>query len=127
MLTQIDALTGQALMRLWGVHSFPLVEADYLLWESVGIFVCMDFGDRVDMHMAMKPGERHRCRDAVSEVLSIIGNREIHAPIRIEHKRVCNLARKFGFIETWRGVVDYVDDTRGELILMKRFANERDS
>lgn len=127
MLTQIDALTGQGLMRLWGVTSFPLVEADYLLWEGVGIFVCMDFGDRVDMHMAMKPGERHRCRDAVAEVLSLIGNREIHAPIRLEHKQVCNLARKFGFIETWRGVVDYVDDTSGELILMKRFANGRDS
>lgn len=125
MLTQIDALTGQGLMRLWGVPSFPLVEADYLLWESVGIFVCMDFGDHVDMHMAIKPGERHRCRDAVAEILSLIGNREIHAPIRIEHKQVCNLARKFGFIETWRGVVDYVDDTSGELILMKRFANER--
>ena len=127
MLTQIDALTGQGLMRLWGVPSFPLVEADYLLWEGVGIFVCMDFGNHVDMHMSMKPGERHRCRDAVAEVLSLIGNREIHAPIRLEHKQVCNLARKFGFIETWRGVVDYVDDTSGELILMKRFANGRDS
>lgn len=125
MLTQIDALTGQGLMRLWGVPSFPLVDADYLLWEAVGIFVCMDFGDHVDMHMAMKPGERHRCRDAVAEVLSLISNREVHAPIRIEHKHVCNLARKFGFIETWRGVVEYIDDTRGELILMKRFANER--
>ena len=122
MLTQIDALTGQALMRLWGVHSFPLVEADYLLWESVGIFVCMDFGDHVDMHMAMKPSERYRCRDAVAEVLSLIGNREIHAPIRIEHKQVCNLARKFGFTEAWRGVVEYIDDTTGELILMKRYA-----
>jgi len=82
----------------------------------------MDFGDHVDLHMAMKPGERHRCRDAVSEVLSLIGKREIHAPIRIEHKQVCNLARMFGFKEVWRGDVEYVDDTRGELILMKRYA-----
>lgn len=125
MLTQIDALTGQGLMRLWGVPSFPLVEADYLLWEGVGIFVCMDFGDHVDMHMAMKPGERHRCRDAVADILSLIGNREVHAPIRIEHKQVCNLAKKFGFIETWRGEVEYIDDTRGVLILMKRYANGR--
>ncbi len=122
MLTQVDDLSGQALMRLWGVPSFPRVEADYLLWEGVGIFVCMDFGDHIDMHMAMKPGERHRCRDAVAEVLSLIGNREIHAPIRIEHKQVCNLARKFAFKEVWRGDVEYVDDTRGELILMKRCA-----
>lgn len=122
MLTQIDALTGQGLMRLWGVPSFPFVEADYLLWDGVGVFVCMDFGDHVDLHMAMKPRERHRCRDAVYEVLALIGNREIHAPIRIEHKQVCNLARKFGFVETWRGVVEYIDDTSGELILMKRYA-----
>lgn len=122
MLTQIDALTGQGLMRLWGVPSFPLINADYLLWRGVGVFVCLDFGYHVDLHMAMKPGERHRCRDAVSDVLALIGNREIHAPIRIEHKQVCNLARKFGFIETWRGVVEYIDDTSGELILMKRYA-----
>lgn len=125
MFTKIDALTGQGLMRLWGVPSFPLVEGDYLLWNGVGIFVCMDFGDHVDLHMAMKPGERHRCRDAVSDVLALIGNREIHAPIRIEHKQVCNLAKKFGFIETWRGVVEYIDDMSGELILMKRYANGR--
>lgn len=127
MLTKIDALTGQGLMRLWGVPSFPEVDGDYFLWDGVGVFVCMDFGDRVDLHMAMKAGERHRCRDAVSEVLSIIGDREIHAPIRIEHKQACNLARKFGFAETWRGVVEYVDDTSGELILMKRYANGRHS
>ncbi|MEI7219125.1 hypothetical protein WCT79_19195 [Pectobacterium carotovorum] len=122
MLTQIDALTGQGLMRLWGVPSFPLVGGDHLLWNGVGIFVCMDFGDHVDLHMAMMPKARHWCRDAVSDVLALIGNREIHAPIRIEHKQVCNLARKFGFVETWRGVVEFIDDTSGELILMKRHA-----
>lgn len=127
MFTQIDALTGQGLMRLWGVPSFPIVEGDHLLWNGVGVFICMDFGSHVDLHMAMKPGERYRCRDAVRDVLALIGDREVHAPIRIEHKQVCNLARKFGFIETWRGVVDYIDDTSGELILMKRFANGRDS
>lgn len=125
MFTQIDALTGQGLMRVWGVPSFPLVNGDYLLWNRAGIFVCMDFGDHVDLHMAMKPGERHRCREAVRDILALIGNREIHAPIRIEHKQVCNLARKFGFIETWRGGVEYIDDTSGELILMKRYADGR--
>lgn len=97
MLTKIDALTGQGLMRLWGVPSFPLVEADYLLWENSGVFVCMDFGDHVDLHMAMKPGERHRCRDAVSDVLSLIGDREIHALIEEQYRRVSNLAIKMGF------------------------------
>ena len=97
MLTKIDALTGQGLMRLWGVPSFPLVEGDHLLWNGVGVFVCMDFGDHVDLHMAMKPGERHRCRDAVSNVLALIGNREIHALIEEQYRRVSNLARKMGF------------------------------
>jgi len=118
----IDKVTGSQLMRIWGVPSWPETEGDYLLWCGVGIFVCMDFGDHVDLHIAMKPGERHRCRDAVSDVIALIGNREIHAPIRIEHRQVCNLAKKFGFIETWRGEVEYVDDTRGNLILMKRYA-----
>lgn len=108
-------------MRLWGVPSWPEIDADYLLWNGVCLFVCMDFGDHVDLHMAMKPGERHRCRDASVDILALIGNREIHAPIRVEHKQVCNLARKFGFIETWCGVIEYIDDTSGELILMKRF------
>lgn len=121
-MTPIDKVTGSQLMRLWGVPSWPEIDGDYLLWNGVGLFVCLDFGDRVDLHMAMKPGERHRCRDAVSDVLQLIGNREIHAPIRIEHKQVCNLARKFGFIETWRGVVEYIDNTGGELILMTRHA-----
>ncbi len=118
----IDKDTGSQLMKLWGVTTWPEIDGDYLLWNGVGVFVCLDFGDHVDLHMAMKPGERHRCRDAVSDVLALIGNREIHAPIRIEHKQVCNLARKFGFIETWRGVVEYIDGTSGELILMKRYA-----
>lgn len=127
MLTKIDALTGQGLMRQWGVPSFPLVDGDYLLWNGVGIFVCMDFGDHVDLHMAMKPEERSRCRDAVADVLALIGNREIHAPIRIEHKKVCNLAKKFNFHESWCGLVEYVDGTSGELILMKRCADGRNS
>jgi len=123
-MTPIDKITGSQLMRLWGVPSWPDIDGDYLLWNGVGIFVCLDFGTHVDLHMAMKPGERHRCRDAVSDVLTLIGRREVHAPIRIEHRQVCNLARKFGFKETWRGVVEYIDDTKGELIMMTRSANE---
>ncbi|CAM8256495.1 GNAT family N-acetyltransferase [Escherichia coli] len=126
MLTNIDALTGQGLMRLWGVPSWPDFDASYWLWEGCGVFVTIDHGDHVDLHMAMKPGERHRCRDAVADALKMIGDREVHAPIRFEHRQVCNLAKKFGFVETWRGEVEYIDDTRGVLILMKRYANGRD-
>lgn len=126
-MTHIDKVTGSQLMRLWGVPSWPEVDGDYLLWNGVGIFVCMDRGSHVDLHMAMKPGERHRCRDAVSGVLALIGDREIHAPIRLEHKQACNLARKFGFTETQRGTVQYIDGSVGTLILMKRFTYERNS
>ena len=113
-------------MRLWGVPSWPDINASYWLWEGCAIFATIDCGDHVDLHMAMRQGERRRCRDAVSAMLETIGDREIHAPIRIEHKQVCNLARKFGFTEAWRGEVEYIDSSKGILILMKRYRNGRD-
>lgn len=124
-MIKIDAITGSQLMRLWGVPSWPDINADYWLWNGCGVFVTIDLIDHVDLHMAMKHSERRRCRDAVADALEMIGDREIHAPIRIEHKRVCNLAKKFGFIESWRGQFEYIDDTTGELILMKRLKNGR--
>ena len=126
-MTRIDTLTGSQLMRLWGVPSWPQIDADYWLWDGCGVFVTIDHGDHVDLHMAMRPADRRKCRDAVRDILSHIGNREIHAPIRIEHKQVCNLAKKFGFVECWRGQVEYIDDSTGTLILMKRFRDGRDS
>lgn len=126
-MTEIDMITGSQLMRIWGVSSWPNVQANYFLWNSCGVFVCLDFGSHVDLHMAMRHEDRHRCREAVSDILQLIGNREVHAPIRIEHKQVCNLAKKFGFQETSRGIVEYIDDSKGELILMKRYPNERNS
>ena len=123
-MTSIDRVIGSQLMRLWGVPSWPEIDGDYLLWNGVGIFVCLDFGTHVDLHMAMKPGERHRCRDAVQDVLDLIGKREVCAPIRIEHRQVCNLAKKFRFKQAWRDVVEYIDGTKGELIMMTRSANE---
>lgn len=120
MLTKIDALTGQGLMRLWGVNSWPDLVADYWLWDGCGVFVTIDEGDHVDLHMAMKKSERHRCRLAVSDVLQMIGRRVIYAPILMSSKHVCNLAKKFGFRHEWTKVVEFIDGTTGELILMKR-------
>lgn len=121
MLMKIDALTGQGLMRLWGVPSWPdIPNTHYFLWRGVGVFALIDHGTHVDLHMAMKRGERHLCRDAVEDILQVIGKREVHAPIRIEHKHVCNLARKFGFQEMWRGEVTYLDNSTGELIMMRK-------
>lgn len=113
-------------MRLWGIPSWPDVNISYWLWRGCSCFATFDHGSHVDLHMAMRPGDRHKCRDAVTEMLELIGDREIHAPIRIEHKQVCNLARKFGFVEAWRGEFEFIDDTKGTLILMKRQPHERD-
>ncbi|AIN19822.1 hypothetical protein ACIOG3_04005 [Yersinia rochesterensis] len=119
MLTKIDALTGQALMRLWGVPSWPdIFNAHYFLWAGVGVFSLIDHGTHVDLHMAMKCGERHRCRDAVTDILKRIGNREIHAPILMSSKHVCNLARKFGFEHSGIIRMEFTDGTFGDVILM---------
>lgn len=109
-------------MRLWGVPSWPLIEGAYYLWEGCGIFVCMERGSHVDLHMAMRPKERRRCRDAVSDILNLIGNREIHAPIRTEHRQVCNLAHKFDFKYDKTVIMEFLDGSIGSVILMKRSA-----
>lgn len=80
----------------------------------------MDFGSHVDLHMAMRKGDRHLCREAVSDILNIIGDRVINAPILEEKKHVCNLAKKFGFVETWRGQTEFIDGRIGGLIIMTR-------
>ncbi|MGP1205309.1 hypothetical protein ACJ8J6_01250 [Serratia sp. CY47279] len=117
-MNHIDKVTGARLMRLWGVPSFPEIDADYLLWNGIGVFVLLDFGSHVDMHMAMKKGERHRCREAVSDVIDLIGNREIHAPILAECRHVCNLARKFDFEYERTERMEFTDGTYGDVILM---------
>lgn len=113
-------------MRLWGIPSWPDVLADYFLWRGCGVFACMDFGSHVDLHMAMRRGERRYCREAVTDILSLIGDREIRAPILEDSQHVCNLARKFGFVETWRGSTEFTDGRTGGLIIMTRFKNGRD-
>lgn len=97
MLTNIDALTGQALMRLWGVESWADPGAEYALWNGCCVFAVVEQGTFIDLHMAMKRSERIRCRNAVSELLDVIGGREIRAPIISSNKSVCNLARNMGF------------------------------
>ncbi len=118
---QIDTLTGSQLMRLWGVESWPHVGGSYYLWNGVGVFVVIERGGYVELHMAMKKGEPHKCRNAVTDIISLIGGREIWAQISESRKHVCNLATKFGFIETWRGDATLFDGATDKTILMKRF------
>lgn len=126
-MIKIDYITGAAVMRLWGIESWPDIDVSYFLWRDCGIFACIDFGSHVDLHMAMKKGVRHLCRDAVSEILKIIGDRIINAPILEDRKHVCNLAKKFGFIETFNGTADFIDGSSGGLIIMTRFPNGRNN
>lgn len=120
MLTKIDALTGQALMRLWGVHSWPDVSADYWLWGGCGVFVTLEQGSHIDLHMAMRKSDRRRCREAVTDILKHIGEREIHAPILMSSKHVCNLASKFGFKHSEIVRMEFTDGTFGDVIMMIR-------
>lgn len=126
-MIKIDSDTGSALMKTWGVFSWPDFECDYFLWNSCAVFACMDFGDHVDLHMAMEKSNRRRCREAVRDILTLIGDRVIRAPILEESKHVCNLAKKFGFVETWRGETEFFDGRIGGLIIMTRGGYGRDS
>ncbi|CDG98049.1 hypothetical protein [Xenorhabdus bovienii] len=119
-MTKIDTITGSQLMRLWGVPSWVDYPADYYLWQGCGVFVVIERGEHVELHMAMKKGERHRSSDAASDILSLIGNRVIHAPILSTSKHVCNLARKFGFHLQSDDVVELIDGRREQLFLMVR-------
>ncbi|ATF52944.1 hypothetical protein [Morganella morganii] len=96
-MIRIDKKTGSQLMRLWGVLSWPEIDAEYWLWHGCCIFVTIDHGDSVDLHMAMRKSDRRRCRDAVSEMLHKIGNRTVNALIEVQFKKVENLAVKMGF------------------------------
>lgn len=97
MLTKIDALTGQELMRLWGVESWEDPGAEYALFDGCCVFALVEQGGFVDMHMAMGKKARAKCRAAVCELFNVIGHREIRAPIIPSRKHVCNLALRMGF------------------------------
>ncbi|WFQ80099.1 hypothetical protein PXH59_02650 [Xenorhabdus sp. SF857] len=119
-MTKIDMITGSQLMRLWGVPSWVNYPADYYLWQGCGVFVVIERGDYAELHMAMRKQDRYRCRDAVADILSLIGNRTIHAPILSVSKHVCNLAKKFGFHLQADDMVELIDGRREQLFLMVR-------
>ncbi|MCX8958316.1 hypothetical protein EHW66_08890 [Erwinia psidii] len=118
MLQKIDALTGQALFRQWGLESWPDYDTDYYLWRDCGVFALPDRGDYIEIHMAMQIKQRWRCRDAVRDVLALIGKRDIHAPILSTSRHACNLARKSGFKYEKTMLMEFMNGTTGEVILM---------
>lgn len=122
MIERIDTKTGCALMREYGLTSWPDVETRYYSWGGCAVFALPDCGEYVEIHMAMRRDERWRCRSAVADVLAMIGNREIHAPILMTSRHVRNLAQKFGFVYDSTILMEFAGGGVGEVILMIRRA-----
>lgn len=97
---------GVRLMRMWGLPDWPDVEADYRLWGGCCVFAIMPLGEGNQFHMAMMPSERRRCRKATAEIIRMIGDRVMIAPILKGRRSVENLAIKFGFVMAGEEVTD---------------------
>ena len=98
MLTKIDALTGQALLRLWGLNDWPLIPGEYLLYDGCVLIVLIQQDGFLDAHIAAAPGRRHISRAASREVLRQLNQ----TPVRLIIKRgntAVNLAKKLGFVD----------------------------
>lgn len=98
MLQKIDALTGQALFRLWGLDDWPLIDGDYLLYDGCVLVALVRQSGFIDAHIAAAPGKRYISRRASHEVISMLGNTPIRLIIKRGNRSV-NLAKKLGFTD----------------------------
>lgn len=124
MLTQIDALTGQGLMRLWGVKSWIDPGAEYYLWDGCCIFALVNQNGFVDIHMAMNKLRLRECRKAGAAILSEFGHNKLRAVILDEHIKVKNYARRMGFGAAIKGVVILANNTLTSAYIMWREPGE---
>lgn len=97
MLKDIDVLTGSSLMRKWGVSEWDDPGAAYALWNDCCVFALVPQSGFYDIHMAMDKSRWRDCRDAGSEILSVVGHHRLRAVILTDRPRVCNYARRMGF------------------------------
>lgn len=97
---------GVRLMRMWGIQNWPDVEADYRLWGGCCVFAIMPLDDGNQFHMAMMPKKRCMCRHAAAEIVKLIGDKTMIAPILSGRKTVENLAKKFGFVMTSKAMTE---------------------
>lgn len=121
-MERISRADGVRLMRLWGVASWPDVEADYRLWSGCGVFALIQGDGFTDIHMAMDKRGRRHCRDAVSSLLSMLKNNgveDVRAMIEAQYSQVCNLAIKMGFHHCGMIVGRRLDGTITEVIEMR--------
>lgn len=122
-MERLSRSDGVRLMRLWGVTSWPDVDADYRLWGDCGVFALIPGDGFTDIHMAMDKRGRRHCREAVSSLLSMLetsGVSEARAMIEIGYRQVCNLAIKMGFHHCGMIVGRRLDGTITEVIEMRK-------
>ncbi|MBI0520866.1 hypothetical protein F6Q07_22645 [Pectobacterium parmentieri] len=97
MLTKIDALTGQGLMRLWGVDDWDDPGAEYAVWDECCVFALVPQDGFFDIHMAMDNKRWRDCRKAGAAILDIVGHHRLRAIILPDRPHVCNYAARMGF------------------------------
>ena len=97
MLKDIDALTGESLMRKWGVPEWSDPGAAYAVWGNCCVFALVPQDGFYDIHMAMNKARWRECRDAGASILSVVGHHRLRAVILNDRPRVCNYARRMGF------------------------------
>lgn len=94
---KIDALTGQGLMRLWGVDSWSDPGAEYFLWDGCCVFALVYQEAFYDIHIAMDKTRWKDCRCAGAEILKEFGGNRLRAVILPDRPAVCNYAKRMGF------------------------------
>lgn len=124
MLTKIDALTGQGLMRLWGVESWVDPGADYLLWNGCCVFALVQQHGYLDIHIAMDKRRWSECRDAGADILKMFGMNLLRAVILIDRPKVCNYARRMGFGERTTQILTTTDGRESAFFIMWREPGE---
>ena len=83
-------------MREWGVNGFPAISGKWFLWGGCGVYVLIDKGEQIDLHMAMKKGHRHKSRLMVQDIIETTG-KPLNGIIDSKNKSVANLGLKMGF------------------------------
>lgn len=88
-----------SIFHKWGLPDFVDDGFEYEIWEGVAIFAHRhhEKHDCEEIHMAMDPKHRHRCRDAVKYMQS--KHKRILAICLIGNVRIKNLLSKCGFNE----------------------------
>lgn len=124
MLTRINALTGQELMRLWGVESWVDPGAEYLSWDGCGVFALVTQDGFVDVHIAMDKRHRHKCRQAGAELLEGIWHLKLRLVILPDRPAVCNYASRMGFSNRTVETLATPDGGESPFIIMWREPGE---